>query len=196
MKYIKYLAILVCICCLAFKSVSISSKENFVTDSTVVKKIFLLRHAKSSHENSKLIDFDRPLNDEGKQDAGEMGDYIARSGEQIELIVASPSVRTRETAAIICKKINYDLKLVKWDSTIYACTAEALLNCIKKTDKKYKSVLYIGHNNSMTHVVNMIQKDIVIADMPTCGLVGIRFRESEWNDSLSGRIMFYKTPKQ
>lgn len=188
MKFIVSLAVLVCLACLAaFNPFSIS-------DSKDMKKVFLLRHAKSS-DNPKLPDFNRTLDPEGKKDAAEMGEYLAASGEKIELIVASPSVRTRETAAIICEKLKYDFKTIKWDSTIYACTAEALLDCIKKSDKKYTSVLFLGHNNSMTHVANMLQKDIVIADMPPCAIAAIAFKDQEWGDIAAGKLFFYKTPR-
>jgi phosphohistidine phosphatase len=189
MKLSAAIAVVVCICCLAaFKPFSIS-------DSKDMKKVFLLRHAKSSHDNPKLADIDRTLDPEGKKDAAEMGEYLANSGEKIELIVASPSVRTRETAAIICEKLKYDFKTIKWDSTIYACTSEALLDCIKRTGKSYNSVLFLGHNNSMTQVANLLQKDVVIADMPTCAIAGIAFKDQEWNAITTGKLFFYKAPR-
>lgn len=189
MKLFGAIAVVVCICCLA------AFKPFPVSDSKDMKKVFLLRHAKSSHENPKLTDFDRTLDPEGKKDAAEMGEYLSASGEKIELIVASTSVRTRETAAIVCEKLKYDFKTVKWDSTIYACTSEALLDCIKRTGKPYTSVLFIGHNNSMTQVANQLQKDIVIADMPTCAIAGIAFKDSEWSSITSGKLFFYKAPR-
>ena len=38
-----------------------------------MKTLLLLRHAKSSWDNSELADYDRPLNGRGRRDAPHMG---------------------------------------------------------------------------------------------------------------------------
>jgi phosphohistidine phosphatase len=190
MKLFTALAIVVLLGCLAaFKSFTVQ------TENSNVKKVYLMRHAKSSHENATLKDFDRPLDPEGETEAAEMGEYLSQHGVKPDLIVASPAVRTRATAKIICEKLSYDLGLVKWDSTIYACTTEALLNAVKTTGEKYNSVIFIGHNNAMTNVANVLQSEEKIADMPTCSVVAVAFPDSTWNTIDKGKLIFYKKPR-
>jgi len=62
-----------------------------------MNKLILMRHAKSDWSNSNLRDMDRPLSSRGERDAPRMGQLLAAKGEWPELIVASPSLRTRMT---------------------------------------------------------------------------------------------------
>ena len=57
----------------------------------------LLRHAKSSWDNPALSDFDRPLNSRGQKNAPEAGMALRELGFKPDLILCSPSKRTRET---------------------------------------------------------------------------------------------------
>ena len=41
-----------------------------------MKKLFVIRHAKSDLSNSNISDFDRPLNHRGLNDSQKIGDYI------------------------------------------------------------------------------------------------------------------------
>jgi phosphohistidine phosphatase len=43
-----------------------------------MKTLFLVRHAKSSWDDTALPDKDRPLNDRGKRDAPKMGARLAK----------------------------------------------------------------------------------------------------------------------
>jgi len=58
-----------------------------------MKKLILVRHAKSSWKNPALSDFNRPLNKRGKRDAPYMGKKLREKGIKPELIIASSAVR-------------------------------------------------------------------------------------------------------
>ena len=62
-----------------------------------MKKLTLLRHAKSSWDDPVDRDFDRPLNKKGKRAAAVMGCFIRRNGLTFDQILASPAVRVIET---------------------------------------------------------------------------------------------------
>ena len=62
------------------------------------KRIFLLRHAKSSWDDFSLKDFDRPLSTRGIQDADLMGNYFHSKKICLDRVISSPSKRTTETA--------------------------------------------------------------------------------------------------
>ena len=62
-----------------------------------MKKIFFLRHAKSSWSDFSLKDFDRPLSTRGIQDAELMGNYFKAKKIDLDVIISSPSKRTKET---------------------------------------------------------------------------------------------------
>ena len=75
-----------------------------------MKKLFLIRHAKSSWEDFNLDDFDRPLNNRGEKDAPFMGKLLKKKKPKPDLIISSPALRTKLTAQIMAKEIGYDEK--------------------------------------------------------------------------------------
>ena len=72
-----------------------------------MKKLFLIRHAKSSWEDLRLDDFDRPLNKRGEKDAPFMAELLKEKNIIPDLIISSPSLRTKLTAEIIAEKIGF-----------------------------------------------------------------------------------------
>ena len=60
-----------------------------------MKKLFLVRHAKSDWENPYLKDIERPLNERGYANANSMS-YQRRI--KPDLIISSPAVRAFTTA--------------------------------------------------------------------------------------------------
>ena len=63
-----------------------------------MKKLFLIRHGKSSWSNPDLQDFDRPLNKRGIRDAPFMAKMLVGKGVKPDLIVTSPANRAISTA--------------------------------------------------------------------------------------------------
>jgi phosphohistidine phosphatase len=75
-----------------------------------MKTLFLIRHAKSSWDDTALPDKDRPLGDRGRRDAPKMGKRLAKRDVKPDLILSSPARRALTTAEIIAKKLDYKLK--------------------------------------------------------------------------------------
>ncbi len=75
-----------------------------------MKTLFLIRHAKSSWDDTALPDKERPLNDRGLRDAPKMGERLAKRDVKPDLILSSPAVRALRTAEIIAKKLDYRRK--------------------------------------------------------------------------------------
>src|SRR5262245_9413410 len=62
-----------------------------------MKRLYLLRHAKSSWVDPTLADQDRPLAPRGRRAAKVMATHLRRNGISPELLLCSPSRRTRQT---------------------------------------------------------------------------------------------------
>ena len=76
-----------------------------------MKTLFILRHAKSSWDNSALTDFERPLNERGRRDAPRMGRLMRERALRPDVILCSPAERTRQTAALARLALDIDA----WD---------------------------------------------------------------------------------
>ena len=73
-----------------------------------MKKLYIIRHAKSSWKDSTLGDFERPLNKRGKLNAPLMGKRLKKKKVCPDIIISSPAIRAKRTAEIIAKKVKYN----------------------------------------------------------------------------------------
>ena len=66
-----------------------------------MKKLCIIRHAKSSWKDFLLDDFDRPLNKRGKLNAPFMGSRLKKRNILPDIIVSSPALRAKTTKSFI-----------------------------------------------------------------------------------------------
>lgn len=160
-----------------------------------MKTLYLARHAKSSWKHPELSDIERPLNKRGKRDAPIIGNLLKEKGVIPDILISSPAERARKTAVIISEKIGFPKSKILIDENIYDSSSHELINFIQGFDNKYDSVMMFGHNPGFTMLNNYLTESF-IDNIPTCGVVGIRFK-SLWKniDSDSGKAFFFIYPK-
>jgi phosphohistidine phosphatase len=115
---------------------------------SLVRRLILLRHAKSSRGELLQSDFDRPLSGRGRRASSQMGAHLHRSGLEPDLILCSPSRRTKETLALLPRTLFPDARIVE-DAALYHANAGVLLDAIRNSDAQYSTVMAIGHNPGM-----------------------------------------------
>ena len=114
----------------------------------MTKTLSLLRHAKSSWDDSVPTDFDRPLNDKGKKAAEIMGRWLAREGLRFDHVIASPAVRVKETIANI--EAGYGGALgAEWDRKLYLAATATLYEVLRECSSDADHMLIIGHNPTL-----------------------------------------------
>ena len=160
------------------------------------RKLFIIRHAKSSWKHPELDDFDRPLNSRGKRDAPEMGQRLRKRGVSPDIIVSSPAVRATKTAKIIAEAIGYPKDKIEFENSFYASDVRQLLKKIKAFDDGCKEAMIFGHNPEFTSLANVLTKHY-IDNIPTCGVCCVEF-DLPWNevDENTGELVFFDYPKK
>ncbi len=143
-----------------------------------MKTLYLIRHAKSSW-NHNLQDHDRPLNTRGFNDADLIGKILAKQNINIDKIYSSTANRAATTARIICEELNINLSEISYESTLYEFDYRYVYDFIKQIPDTYNSVLIFGHNTAFTDLVNKLG-DRAISNLPTSGVVAIRFETEQW----------------
>jgi phosphohistidine phosphatase len=106
-----------------------------------MKTLFLIRHAKSSWDDTALPDKDRPLANRGRRDAPKMGRRLAKREVKPDLILSSPARRALTTAEIIAKKLDYKLKNIVVDDRLYAGAVHGLLDVIHKRRCEFREYI-------------------------------------------------------
>ena len=162
-----------------------------------MKRLYLLRHAKSSWKNQDLDDFDRPLNDRGKRDVPVMGRRLKKANVQTDLIISSPAKRAHKTAKIIAKEIGFPKKRILTDEAIYLADVPTLLDVIQHIDNAFQQVILVGHNPGFTDLATYFT-EVQIDNIPTCGIFCIDFDIQSWKEvsARKGKFIFLDYPKK
>jgi phosphohistidine phosphatase len=145
-----------------------------------MKTLTLLRHAKSSWDNSGLADHDRPLNGRGRRDAPEMARRIHEAAIRPSLIVSSPATRTWETAKALATEISYPIEFLQRDNKLYLASLDTLIDFVGQQDPGFNNVVVVGHNPGMTEFANYLCPGLT-GNMPTCGVVSVTIDTDDWN---------------
>ena len=92
-------------------------------------QLLLLRHAKSSWDDPKLEDRDRPLNKRGRRAAAAMRQAMLDLGLAPDVVLASPARRTQETLAAL--EPWDDTPLIEAVDALYLANATQLLAVLR-----------------------------------------------------------------
>jgi phosphohistidine phosphatase len=147
---------------------------------TAMKTLFLIRHAKSSWDDTALPDKDRPLSDRGRRDAPKMGKRLAKRDVKPDLILSSPARRALTTAEIIAKKLDYKRKNIVVEDRLYSGAVHDLLNVVQKLGDKLERVMLFGHNPELTELAHRLSSEIT--HMPTCAVAEFMFSAKSWSN--------------
>ena len=146
----------------------------------------LLRHAKSSWGDVSLRDFDRPLNERGREAAPLMGALMRREGLRPGHILCSPAVRTRETLDLV-RAAHPALGEPEFQDRLYHATPVMLLRAVHEAPKTARHVLLVGHNPGLHQLAVWLmgsglpsRRRLLEAKLPTGALVVLTFDASHW----------------
>ncbi len=145
-----------------------------------MKILSIVRHAKSSWNDTSLSDRKRPLNKRGERDAPIMGKRISDHGIRPSLIVTSPATRARNTAKIIADELNYPSEFLQRENHLYLASLDEILDVIVAQDDGFNSPMIVGHNPGLTDLVNFLQPGLTI-NLPTAGVVSVQIDQDNWN---------------
>jgi len=162
-----------------------------------MKTLFLVRHAKSEWANENLSDIDRPLNARGYKDAHFMSEQMKKNKLIPDLMIASPAIRATSTALIFARNLNYDCAAIRLKKMLYETTEKEYLKIISEAENSKNSLMLFAHNPTLTMLSNRLTKPFT-ENIPTCGIVGIRFKINEWKEIInaSGELFVYDFPKK
>ena len=160
-----------------------------------MKTLYIMRHAKSSYGDNGLDDFDRPLNNEGQENAPLMGERLAKRGIKPDLMLSSPAVRAITTANIVCDALNLDTANIQQDSNLYLADLFGLMAVINGIDDNIDSIFIWGHNPGLTQLVNWISGE-TIDNIPSGGICQVDCDTEDWKSvgMKCGELQFYDYP--
>ncbi|MDD3343494.1 MAG: histidine phosphatase family protein [Sulfurospirillaceae bacterium] len=162
-----------------------------------MKKIYLIRHAKSSWNDGMLDDFSRPLNGRGKKDLQLMGERLAMFEVLPDAIFTSPAKRALKTAKALAKSIDYKKNKVSVVESLYESSFQDYLTLIHSVNDAYKDIFIVAHNPTITEVGERLS-GAILTNIPTCAIVCLSFDVDHFKDIAeeNGKILFFDYPKK
>lgn len=164
-----------------------------------MKRLLLLRHAKSSWDDPGLPDHERPLAPRGHRAAERMADHLRSNAPHADLVLCSSALRTRETLQRMTKAFG-DAEIVVEDE-LYGATDDALLERLRRVAEGSETVAMIGHNPGIHDLAFALagrgeDLDRMRAKFPTGALAVLEF-DGPWRRLEPGeaRLASFVTPK-
>ena len=161
-----------------------------------MKRLLMVRHAKSDWGDLKLKDFDRPLNERGKINAPDMGQRLKHRHYYVDQIVSSSSKRTQGTSKRIAKAIGYEKEKIVWLDELYHANSKKIREVIYALDNDVDSVMIVCHNTGITDFVNSLC-GYITDNVPTCGMVAFQIDCDQWPafEEANKRFVFFDYPR-
>jgi phosphohistidine phosphatase len=172
------------------------------SDIAAMRRLLLLRHAKTERAGPGERDRDRKLTMRGRADAPIIGAYMGRHGLAPDLVLVSPATRAEETWALVASALAAAPRVVK-DERIYNAGAELLISIVRET-RNSQTLLIVGHNPGLHDLaVRLIASgDVAIRErlsekLPTAGLVVIDLPFDDWSrlHPNAGRLERFVSPR-
>ncbi|GGB78380.1 SixA phosphatase family protein [Henriciella pelagia] len=119
-----------------------------------MKRLILMRHAKTEPWNEGIKDRDRMLTERGHQDAELVASFLSDTGWQPDHALVSSARRTRETWRHLARHVPECRSTVSDD--LYLAGIPAMEALIKKVAEDYGCVILVGHNPGLHELAGFI----------------------------------------
>ena len=147
------------------------------------KELLLLRHGKSDW-NTDSTDFYRTLNNRGKRNAQQMGEWLDDQSLPPDLIISSPATRALTTAEIVSLAMGITVDSIETDKSIYEASLSDLQHALSQIPDSVHRLLMVGHNPGFEYLVHSLAPNIPTATngnlMPTATLAYFQL-DSQWS---------------
>ncbi len=162
-----------------------------------MKKLTVVRHAKSSWDEPGLRDHERPLGARGLRDAPKTFKRYEESDNAVDAIVSSDAVRARSTAEIFATALAMEPDEIRLEPRLYLASAREILEIVRAFSDSFVAVAIVGHNPGFTDVINRTVADARLDNLPTSGIACIAFNCASWAEASSdcARLTYLDYPK-
>ena len=172
-----------------------------------MRRLMLLRHAKTENDAPSGRDQDRRLDNRGRRDAAEIGGWIGRHPPFPDLVLVSHAVRAHQTWEIAWEAMKEQVPEPQVELTpeLYGADVSQLLETIRDAcSADPQRLMVVGHNPGMHELALALAgsgdpagRKALIDNLPTSGLAIFDFEIDDWSDVAirRGRLVQFVSPK-
>jgi phosphohistidine phosphatase len=172
-----------------------------------MRRLMLLRHAKTENDAPSGRDQDRRLDNRGRSDAAEIGGWIGRHPPFPDVVLVSHAIRAHQTWEVAWEAMK-DLvpePLVELIPELYGADPAQLLQIIREASAADpKTLMLVGHNPGMHELALALAgsgdatgRKALADNLPTSGLAVFDFAIDDWADVAfrRGRLELFVSPR-
>lgn len=172
-----------------------------------MRRLLLLRHAKTEADSPTGKDFDRRLDDRGRIDAADIGAWLTQHPPLPDLVCVSTAVRARQTWDAMAPAMtgaNNEPVVAHLEELYNAGPAELLAVIRDAATDDPAQMMIIAHNPGLHELALALvgrgddaARKAIDDNLPTSGLATIEFPIEDWDDVAfrGGRLMSFISPK-
>ncbi len=160
-----------------------------------MKRLILMRHAKSDWSNESQPDHERPINKRGRRSARAMGDWLRRENISPDHVLCSDALRTQQTLAQLALE---DVP-VTFSRELYLAEPDVMIAALREAEDD--CILMIGHNPGCPMLAEMLvsaaPEDNDFYRFPTCTTLVVDFDIGSWREMRmgSGETIHFIVPR-
>jgi phosphohistidine phosphatase len=153
----------------------------------MTRKLFIIRHGKSSWDHEGLEDIHRPLASRGIRDAGIMAERLQERGLVPQLLLTSPATRALNTALIMSGIWELAPEALQIREELYGAYADEVSEVLESVPGEVTGVALFGHNPTFTLFASRFLAQPLV-NLPTAGVVVVTLESDGWQDIEQARI--------
>ena len=161
-----------------------------------MKELYLIRHAKSSWDNSEDIDdVNRPLALRGLRDARKMADRLYRLGVRFDKFFASSGIRALHTALIFARRLDLDSQSIEINDKLYLPSRHEILEAVRGADNQLNCIAVFSHDPGISDFA--FHTEARIEHIVTTGILHFKLNAESWREVSFANLQFqsYDFPK-
>jgi phosphohistidine phosphatase len=157
-----------------------------------MKTLYLLRHAHAAPKELSFSDFDRPLDERGREEAEAVAEFLKGKNITFDYVMCSGALRTQETLEPLRSVVGTNA--IEISENFYNSPEDQILKHIRHVSDERSKILYIGHNPGIAFAAIKFAKvfpDVLMEGITPATLIGFQFPIEKWEelDWREGEIM-------
>lgn len=161
-----------------------------------MKRLYLIRHGKSSWADPNLTDGERPLKQRGVSDCQLIAAELLRFSDVLSVVKCSPARRAVQTVEVLSQHLSGSVQC-SLDERLYTFDWRELLSWLRSQPDELQALTIVGHNPALTEL-NRFLTGSTIENIPTCTVLEIHLNSLlRWQDigTDSGVLKRFVSPK-
>jgi phosphohistidine phosphatase len=163
-----------------------------------MKRLILVRHAKTEVLRYDISDYERKLIEKGRSNAKLLANKLFLKSIIPDLIISSPAQRAIETSLLFANALQYPTESIVQIEDLYdGFTTHEFLELLDRLGKDNEVIMVVGHNPTIEYLAFNLTEEFY-HNVPTCAVIGIDFQINEWSEIevRTGKLAFYEYPKK